>query len=226
METTPKNPQKISQFFEKDFYETYSWQKNEFVAGIDEVGRGCTAGPLVAAAAILKPNSTHPLLKDSKELDHKQLLQAYQWIMCNSWHAIGICNHRLIDTINIYQATQQVMSRALAQLYAITPFAPARILVDAVPLHTETFDAQVLYFTKGESKSSSIAAASIIAKVTRDRIMDHLNTVFPRYQINNHKGYHTKSHQRALALYGTTLIHRKSFIHESSKNDKQTTLFC
>lgn len=226
METTNKRPQKVINFFEKDFYEAQAWKKNELVAGVDEVGRGCTAGPLVATALILKPSSAHPLLRDSKKLSTQELLQAYQWIMHNSWHATGICNHRVIDNLNIYQATQRTMKRAIAQLYAITQLRLSAILVDALPLQTETFNAQVYFFNQGESKSSSIAAASIVAKVTRDIIMNNFDTTFPLYKLKNHKGYHTKLHQKALDHHGTTIIHRKSFIHDSKKTDRQQTLFC
>jgi ribonuclease HII len=222
METTQNTPKKITSSFPKNFYERSAWDLNTYVIGVDEVGRGCSAGPLVACAAMLHPNAKHRLLKDSKLLTRDELETAYAWIIKHSWYGIGMINPRTIDTHNIYRATQQAMCRALAQLKALTPHNPSHILIDAMPVTQHSFHAETLYFIKGESKSTSIAAASIIAKVTRDRLMEKMSTSFPRYGLAKHKGYCTVEHRAAITTYRPSLIHRLTFIHESDAHEQQT----
>lgn len=219
---------KISAKFTKNLYESDAWSSGQYVIGVDEVGRGCSAGPLVTAAAILPQNARYHLLKDSKKLSQKELVLAYNWIIKHCWYSIGIANHRTIDRHNIYKTTQKTMKRAITQLLSTSSLQPKSIVIDAMPLQPETFYPDIYYFTQGESKSTSIAAASIIAKVTRDRIMETLSNTFVPYSLQRHKGYHTELHQQALAHYGVSLIHRKTFIHEPKHDDskQQSTLFC
>lgn len=201
--------------FEKLAYEKEAWENNELVCGIDEVGRSCFAGPIVAAAAILKPYAKHKYLKDSKELSAEERVIAYKWLMENSKFAVGIINHRIIDRVNIHWANIYAMKRALFQLLASVPVAPSIILVDFVPLKFDNMEIPVIHFAKGESMSSSIAAASIIAKVTRDNLMARYNTIFPGYSFNTNKGYGTQAHRNALLGLGLLFVHRNSFIKAS-----------
>lgn len=193
----------------KNFYEIDRWSKNELVCGVDEVGRGCLCGPLVTASVILHPGKKSNKIKDSKLLDHDELLDGYKWIIKNSWYSTAIITHRIIDEINIYQATLKSMKRSVMQLIAIAP-TPNLILVDAMPLKIESIP--VIHFPFGEKYSSSIAAASIVAKVTRDRIMGRLDAIIPGYYMGQHKGYSTKLHGQTLELNGESFIHRKSFL--------------
>lgn len=204
---------KVTHHFNKNYFELESWKKSLLVCGLDEVGRGCLAGPVVTAATILKPYKKNPLLKDSKLLTPKERLKAYRWLVKNSIFSIAIVNHRHIDKHNIYQATLKAMKRCVAQLLSTHAINLSYILVDAMPLHIDTSltSAETLYFIKGEKKSSSIAAASIIAKVTRDKLMEQIGTLFPSYCFKQHKGYATQKHYRALRDHGLSIIHRESF---------------
>ncbi|KKT24196.1 MAG: ribonuclease HII [candidate division TM6 bacterium GW2011_GWF2_43_87] len=217
--------QKITEFFEKDTFETDAWRSEKLVVGIDEAGRGCLAGPVVAGAAVLHPHVKHPLLRDSKLLTPAQLDDAYEWICKNSWFAAASSSHRIIDSLNIYRATQCTMQKALTNLLAILPSIPQSILVDAMPLESP-IEVPLFYFTKGESKSCSIAAASIVAKVTRDRMIKKLDRSFPAFTLENHKGYATAEHRAALMVYGPSFIHRKSFELFQEPDNGQQTLFC
>lgn len=208
--------QKIIEKFRKNLFELEAWSKNSFVIGIDEVGRGCLAGPVVTAAVALFPHVSHPLLKDSKELTRPELEKAYKWLLTHSYFATASASHLTIDAINIYQATRIAMDTALTNLVfslkttegGKTPFY---VLIDAVPLAYNSQDHEVRYFTKGEQKSSSIAAASIVAKITRDRLMEKFDQLFPAYGFAHHKGYGTREHQAALSTFGPSSIHRTSF---------------
>ncbi len=198
--------------FKKDFYENQAWLQDSTVLGIDEVGRGCLAGPVVAGAVILHPNKSNRLLKDSKLLDHEELIKAYTWITKNSWYGVGIIHHRWIDHINIYQASMLAMARASAQVLSLSQVKPQCVLVDAVPLELTSFEGDVISFIYGEKKSSSIAAASIVAKVTRDRLLGQLEMTIPGYDFKEHKGYSTAKHKKNLHEFGACMIHRESFI--------------
>ena len=198
--------------FKKNSYEYAAWAKKLLVCGVDEVGRGCLAGPVVAGAVILYPGKKSHLIKDSKLLSPKQRLIAYQWIKKNSWNAIGIVHHRTIDRINIYQATMMAMKRALTQLFVQLADIPHYILVDAVPLLIATYPYDIVAFPFGESKSISIAAASIIAKVSRDNLIKSIDPLFPGYALSNHKGYSTPQHKQCIREFSAAIIHRKSFI--------------
>lgn len=210
----------------KNFYEQEKWSLNQLVIGVDEVGRGCLCGPIVTASVILHPGKLSNKVKDSKLLDKQELIDAYNWIIKNSWHSSAIVTHRNIDEINIYQATLKAMKRSVMQLNSIAPKADL-ILVDAMPLKVENFE--VIHFPFGEKYSSSIAAASIVAKVTRDKIMERLDRIIPGYYMAQHKGYSTKLHCQSLELLGESIIHRKSFLKNfhflGQNNDKQKTLW-
>lgn len=208
----------------KNTLEFLAWDAHSLVCGIDEVGRGCLAGPVVAAAVILPPYKNHPLLKDSKLLTEKELLTGYRWIIKHCTYSVGIINNRIIDKNNIWQASLQAMERALMNLLAGQKTLPSAILIDAMPINlalTGYNAIQVHYFPKGERLSTSIAAASIIAKVTRDRLMADMDIIFPKYAFGEHKGYATKKHKQAILKHGHTIIHRMSFLSRTIKPEKE-----
>ena len=184
----------------KNEIEQAAWANGYYVCGIDEVGRGCLAGPLVTAAVILPLNKTSRLLLDSKLLTEEERHKGALWVARHCWYAYGIVDNRTIDRYNIYQATLIAMKKALVHLVATGP-RPSAILVDAMPLKlddTGYLGIPVHYFPKGERKSSSIAAASIIAKVKRDELMGKFNDIFPGFHFDEHKGYSTKKHKDSL----------------------------
>jgi len=161
----------------KNFFEKKAWAENSFVCGIDEVGRGCLAGPVLASAVIL-PIGTKYRFKDSKILTAKEREQDFLWITENAFYSTAIVSHTIIDKINIYQATVHAMKCAYIQLIDILPFEYPQLkylIVDAVPLiinKNYTHSALEIHnFPFGESVSTSIAAASIVAKVTRDHLI-------------------------------------------------------
>jgi ribonuclease HII len=220
----------------KNFFEQNAWKKSLYVCGIDEVGRGSLAGPLLTAAVILHQNKTHRLLKDSKLLTQEKREKAYQWIIKNSFYSVAMANHHTIDNINIYQATLQTMRKALSQLLQIIPIAKenlSHVLIDAMPLdlgHKQQYtNIRFVSFEKGESRSTSIAAASIVAKVTRDKLMKKFNTIIPAYAFDKNKGYASKHHRSTLKKLGPSIIHRTTFIthlqKETVHEEKQKGLF-
>jgi ribonuclease HII len=199
----------------KNSYETAAWQQQTLVVGIDEVGRGCIAGPVVAAAVILPLNKTHRMLKDSKIMTAQERQEAFQWIAKHCAYGVGIVHHRIIDQCNIYHATLIAMKKALMNLLALSPTRPTAILTDAMPLDlfdTHFHDIPVYYFPKGESKSSSIAAASIAAKVTRDAMMGLYDTAIPGYTWASNKGYRSPAHKRAVKTSQHSIIHRMRYL--------------
>jgi ribonuclease HII len=202
-------------FFKKNSYEDQAWQLNKVVCGVDEVGRGCLSGPLVTAAVILPPHCSYRLLKDSKIMTVEEREKADRWIRKNCWYSYGIVHHRLIDKHNIWHATLIAMRKALMNLLAITPLKPQSILVDAMPLTLANSchqDTPIFHFPFGEKRSSSIAAASIIAKVKRDEIMQHMDRAFPHYSWYANKGYGTNQHKKAIALHNRVILHRLSYL--------------
>jgi len=210
--------------FIPNMYEEEAWSQSQLICGIDEVGRSCFSGPVVAAAAILKPRASHELLKDSKLLRPAQRELMYEWLQEHSTYGVGVVHHRYIDAHNIYQATLVAMKRALMQLFTHSLERPATIVVDAMPLRVSHLDIPVIYFVFGEQQSQSIAAASIIAKVTRDRLMTRFDTVTPGYAYSSNKGYGTKAHKAGIQEYGITVIHRKRFVRHLTlkKGDMQS----
>jgi len=200
-----------------DFYEHQAWQKKMFVCGIDEVGRGCLAGPVVVAAAILPQNCDY-LLTDSKKMSPAAREKAFTWLTKHSFYSVAMADATYIQQHNIYQATLFCMRKACLQLASRFPqlFAQlAFITVDAMPLKlpTDMIDASAIKsFIKGEEYSRSIAAASIIAKVTRDRLMQRLSPLFPIYTFGSDKAYASPKHCQTLRSSSATFIHRPQFI--------------
>ncbi len=209
--------------FKKNSFEKAARQEQSVVCGIDEVGRGCLAGPVVTAAVILPPGRIPRIIKDSKILNEAERLKANAWIIKNCGFSYGIVHNRAIDRYNIWHATLIAMKRALVNLLSAHPERPSAILVDAMPLrleHTSYSDIPVHHFPFGETKSSSIAAASIIAKVKRDAMMERLELAFPGYKLGQHKGYSTKTHKACLVQLNKTIIHRDSFLSKVAFNEE------
>lgn len=177
------------------------------ICGIDEVGRGPLAGPVVAGAVILPKDCDILYLNDSKQLSEKKREELYDIIMEKAVATgIGYASPQRIDEINILQATYEAMRQAIGML----PVRPDLLLNDAVTIPGVPF--QQIPIIKGDAKSISIAAASIIAKVTRDRLMVQYDQIFPGYGFASNKGYGSAVHLEALRKYGPTAIHRHSFI--------------
>jgi ribonuclease HII len=206
---------RIKPNFKRQLYEKTAWSNSQTVCGIDEVGRSCLAGPVVAAAAILKPGAKHRLLKDSKLLTPKERVIAYKWLQKNSISCVGIVSARTIDSVNIYWASMQAMKRALVQLLSQVNQKPSVILIDAMPVKI-SLDIPVICFYHGEKQSASVAAASIIAKVTRDELMGRLGEHIPDYVWWSNKGYGTQVHRKAITGYGKSILHRLSFLKQLS----------
>jgi ribonuclease HII len=196
-------------------WETKSGYPRILIAGIDEVGRGCLAGPVVAAAVILPATIDHaayPLIAkiaDSKKLKPSEREELAPFI--SSWAlkcAIGVASVEEIDRINIHHASHLAMLRALEELGA--DFQPAHILIDGKFVPRE-LKGRVTAIVKGDDKCLSIAAASVLAKVWRDRHMAELDLRYPGYDFGTHKGYGTPKHQAALKKHGPCELHRRSF---------------
>ena len=177
------------------------------VAGIDEAGRGPLAGPVVAAAVILPKDIFLPFLNDSKKVTEKRRDGLFDQIKQEALaYGIGIASNALIDEINILQATYEAMREAISKLNK----TPDILLVDAV--HIPDINIKQVGIVKGDAKSVNIAAASILAKVTRDRLMLEYDKIYPEYGFASNKGYGTAKHIEALKAYGACDIHRRSFI--------------
>lgn len=177
------------------------------IAGIDEAGRGPLAGPVVAAACIIPEGVYLPGIDDSKKLNPKKRAELFQEIQANDKiiYAVGIKHHEDIDRHNIYQATILAMLEALSKLASI----PDITLVDGLLLPHPSIPSQKII--KGDAKSQSIAAASIIAKETRDRLMEEYHQEWPEYGFHQHKGYATEQHINAIHKHGPCPIHRLTF---------------
>jgi len=197
--------------------------ENDFdglIAGIDEAGRGPWAGPVVAAAVILNPDCTPAGLRDSKTLTEKRRKLLAEALWKTARIGVGISSVEEIDRINIAQATLLAMTRATANL----PSPPAVCLVDGNLKPKLSCPAYTV--VKGDAKSFSIAAASIIAKTTRDRMMRELARYYPQYSWDANKGYGVAAHREALDAFGVTPHHRRSFapIHNMLCADSSSTL--
>ena len=181
--------------------------KNKIEVGCDEAGRGCLAGPVVAAAVILAKNFKHPLLNDSKQLSEKKRVLLRTEIKEHAIaYAIGIVDHKEIDEINILNASILAMHRALDQIK--NPFDSILVDGNRFKKYNKTEHHCII---KGDGKYLSIAAASILAKTYRDDLMKRLHLEHPQYQWENNKGYPTKSHRAAIKKIGVSQYHRKSF---------------
>ncbi|AKI97949.1 ribonuclease HII [Kosmotoga pacifica] len=183
------------------FDESYK-REHGIVAGIDEAGRGPLAGPVVAAAVIL--DKPIPGLYDSKNLNRQTRKELYDEIIATATVGVGIASAEEIDLYNILKATRLAMIRAVENLAVRPDF----VIIDGRSLKVNVKGTCVV---SGDKKSASIAAASIVAKVTRDRIMEKLHHLFPQYGFEVHKGYGTKEHIKALKQYGPSLWHRLTF---------------
>lgn len=179
----------------------------QLICGVDEAGRGPLAGPVCAAAVILPPNLDIPGLNDSKKLTDKRRRELFPIIKEQAIaYGIGFASHEEIDQINILQATYLAMERAMAALSV----KPELALIDGN--RAKDFGLPVETVVKGDSRSASIAAASILAKVTRDDLMLQAAEEYPQYQFEIHKGYGTKAHYAALTAHGPSPIHRMTFL--------------
>ena len=185
----------------------------KLVCGVDEAGRGPLAGPVCAAAVILPPELVIPGLNDSKKLTDKKRRELYDVITAEAVsYGIAFASEKEIDEINILQATFLAMARAMEKL---TP-QPELALIDGN--RAKNFGLPVRTIVKGDSLSASIAAASILAKVTRDRLMEQYDEAYPQYGFAIHKGYGTKRHYEALREFGPSPIHRMTFLKKFYEN--------
>jgi ribonuclease HII len=177
------------------------------IAGVDEAGRGCIAGPVVAGAVILRDNLRIEGLRDSKKLSGQQRKELFWKIMLEADDVgFGVIDVRDIERLNILEATKKAMLKALEML----KIRPQLIMIDAIRLDIPLKQISII---KGDDRSASIAAASVIAKVLRDWIMEYYDSIYPYYGFKKHRGYCTKEHLIQLKLYGPCPIHRKTFKH-------------
>ena len=204
---------------EERFYELCKFERQlaaegyTLIAGVDEAGRGPLAGPVAAACVILK--SDGPFVKgadDSKKLSEKRREALFEEIKETSLaYGISLVDNRRIDEINILQATYEAMRNALADAIKMAEgTVPGMILVDHV--HIPEIEIPQMSITHGDAQSVSIASASILAKVSRDRLMKEYDEQYPQYGFAKHKGYGTKAHYEAIAQYGPSEIHRMTFL--------------
>ena len=192
----------------KEIEECFYKQGCETICGIDEAGRGPLAGPVVVAAAIMPRNSMIEGVNDSKKVSEKKREILFENIIQEAiCYGVGIIDQKEIDNINILNATKKGLTTAIQEL----AIKPDRIIVDALE-HIDTCHIPYTSIIKGDAKCYSIAVASIIAKVTRDRIMRQWDEIYPQYGFAKHKGYGTKAHIEAIKEYGLTPIHRLSFV--------------
>ena len=206
-----KNIQPLSWELEEEYFEGGF----KVICGTDEAGRGPLCGPVAAAACILPRGFILPGLNDSKKLSEKKREELFEIIKENAVsYAIELVSNEIIDEINILNASQLAMRRSIERL---TP-APDLALVDGNV--ARDFPCKAVTVIKGDGKSPNIAAASILAKVTRDRLCEELHEMYPEYNIAKHKGYPTKEHMDAVRKYGPSPIHRLSFLGFLNKNDK------
>ena len=202
---------------EKEYYS----EKVKVIVGVDEAGRGPLCGPVVAAACILPKGYHNEHINDSKKLTEKKREIAYQEIINDALaYGVGIVDAKRIDEINIYQATKEAMSKAINQINISYDL----ILTDAMKLENQKVE--VVPIIKGDAKAESIAAASIIAKVTRDHMLEEMDKKYPQYGFISHKGYGTKKHIEAIKKFGIIQgFHRetyepiKSMIKEKTQNN-------
>ena len=182
-------------------YENLYWDKNQYVIGIDEAGRGPLAGPVVVAGVIFPIGYDSKDIYDSKKLSLKKREELYKVILEDAlYYNIQIVDEKEIDKYNIYQATKMANERIVLDSKCQV------VLTDAMKLQLENYT--VYPIIKGDQKSCSIAAGSILAKVTRDHIMDEYDAIYPQYGFKKHKGYPTKAHLQALQQFGPCPIHR------------------
>lgn len=189
--------------YEKELYQ----QNIHYIGGVDEVGRGPLIGPVVAACCVLPKDFVLEGLTDSKKLTEKKREQFYPYIIehCIAY-GVGIVSPETIDEINIYEATKLAMKQAIEEVQKKLPLE--HVLIDAMKLDLNIPSTSII---KGDAKSISIAAASVIAKITRDHMMIELDQKYPMYGYKNHKGYPTKKHIEAIHKYGLIEGYRKTY---------------
>ena len=196
--------------YENELYDSGA----KYIGGVDEVGRGPLIGSVVASCVVLPRDFVLDGLTDSKKLSEKKREEFYDIIKEKAIAiGIGIVDEKIIDEINIYEATKIAMKKAISDINIKLD----HVLIDAMPLDIEINTTSII---KGDAKSISIAAASVIAKVTRDRMMYELDKKYPMYDLGNNKGYGTKKHIEAIKKYGITKHHRLSFKPVSEYKDK------
>lgn len=201
-------------------FDNYKYERNlnkkgiKLICGVDEVGRGPLIGPVVTAAVILPVNYKLEGLTDSKKLSEKRREEFYKIIKHDAIAiGIGVVSEKIIDEVNIYEATKIAMKDAINNLEV----KPEHVLIDAMKLDIDIPSTSII---KGDLFSISISAASVIAKVTRDHMMDEIDMEYPMYDIKNNKGYGTKKHLEAIKKYGITKYHRLSFKPVYESKDK------
>ena len=204
----------------KEIIDNYKYERElnkkgiKLIAGVDEVGRGPLIGPVVAAAVILPKDYKLDGLTDSKKLSEKKREYFYEIIKKDALAiGIGIVNEKVIDEINIYEATKVAMKEAINKLN----IKPEHILIDAMPLDLDIPTTSII---KGDLLSINISAASVIAKVTRDHMLYEMDKEYPMYDLKNNKGYGTKKHIEAIKKYGITKYHRLSYKPVNDYKDK------
>lgn len=192
-------------------FDNYEYERNlinnniTLIAGVDEVGRGPLVGPVVAAAVILPLDFSLEGLTDSKKISEKKRDIYYDMILDQALSVgVGIIDEKKIDEVNIYEATKLAMIEAINNLDIV----PEHVLIDAMPLDINLPTTSII---KGDLKSITISAASVIAKVTRDRMLDELDELYPVYGFKSHKGYPTKKHIEAIEKYGIIDEHRRTY---------------
>ena len=189
--------------YEKELYE----KGIKYIGGVDEVGRGPLNGPVVTACVVLPKDFVLEGLTDSKKLSEKKRNEYFEYIKTHAIaYGIGECSAEEIDEYNIYEATKIAMKRAIQKVQKQIPLE--HVLIDAMPLD---IDIETTSIIKGDAKSISIAAASVMAKVTRDAMMYELDKKYPEYGYKNHKGYPTKKHIEAIHKYGLIEGYRKTY---------------
>ncbi len=197
--------------------EAYASDK-KIIIGLDEAGRGPMAGPLVVAGVIFKEGYYDERINDSKQLSEKKREALFDLIVENALaYYIEVIDVEEVDSLNVYQASKTGMLRCIEKISLKPDFA----LTDAMPLGDKI---EHLSIIKGDALSLSIGAASILAKVTRDRLMKEYDVIYPEYGFAKHKGYPTKAHKEALKTYGVTPIHRRSFAPVQQVLNEQLTL--
>lgn len=187
--------------------ELYRKKGFKLIAGVDEAGRGSLAGPVVAGAVILREGLRIKGLDDSKKLSPQKRLELFWQLMLEAEDiSFGVVNVEDIERLNIFEATKMAMAEALTGLKRV----PDLVLIDAIKLPLPLRQISII---KGDQKSASIAAASIVAKVIRDWVMEYYDFIYPEYGFKRHKGYGTVTHRKSLKIFGPCPIHRKNFRH-------------
>ena len=201
-----KEQKRAEHFIEMQYYERLAYKEGaNFIAGVDEVGRGPLAGPVVAAAVILPKNIEDLGFDDSKKLSASKREEIYRMIQEKAIAiGIGIVDVDIIDQVNIYQASRLAMQQAVSEL----KIQPDYLLIDAMKIDVNTPQIGII---KGDAKSISIAAASIVAKQVRDQMMQEFDALYPGYDFSNNAGYGTSKHLEGLNIKGICPIHRKTF---------------